>query len=185
MRSQICGDSTLLVRWTNGEWKCDSAQYRPLIHNLEADLHVEWVAGSMAPLSATSEWCLWIPREHNCMADQLADLGSHRGGLDIHVLATRFKERPVALRGFFDGTAGKGSHEAGSGWIIFAVWADDLFSWHRVVSGWSTVPGLTRDALAAEWHAMSSLVNMMIQISRYGVWGLTSQADAAKRQRLQ
>jgi hypothetical protein len=153
-RLEVCGDSKVIVNWSNGVWPVKFLPYLRRISNMHRQLHDIVKQSGVRPVHDSADFCRHVFRELNGVADELA--GRHRNTWHLDEYA-----KPAScVRGFFDGSV-KGK-KAAFGWIVLECSSgdDDMTRWKAIASQSGCLPdGAT--ITAAELEASLSLVSFL------------------------
>ena len=153
-RLEVCGDSKVIVNWSNGVWPVKFLPYSRRISNMHRQLHEIVEKAGVRPLHDGADFCRHVFRELNGAADEQA--GRHHNAWHLE----EYAHPANCVRGFFDGSV-KGK-KAAFGWVVMecASGDDDMTRWKTIASKSGCLPdGAT--ITAAELEGSLSLVSFL------------------------
>lgn len=121
-RVELCGDSLLVVNWSQGIWPVHNPLFVPVIENAMRNME-QWSATGITARFAWAPMVRHVPRRFNTFADSLANLG--KALPDCSCVFGEFEFccefEPRYICAFWDGAYTTGETTVGVGWWIRAA----------------------------------------------------------------
>ena len=120
---QIRGDNETVIDWFNGKAQIKNKNYQARVAKLQLILHDFWSRHSIAPTQPYHEWSRHTYREHNEVADKLANLAMDVQSINQWFAWDRVLGEVNYYRLSFDGGRRHEAKQVGIGWVL-EVWQD-------------------------------------------------------------